>query len=196
VEYVKETVLEITDHIRDVAEKLSEKEMQDAIEMLIDSKRVFLEGVGRSGMVAKAFAMRLAHLKFEVFVVGETITPAVRDGDLFMAISGSGETTSVVNASISAKKAGAKLLCITSDPESTLGKMSDSILRVRGRTKDDYKRKDYVTEQISGRHEPLSPLGTLFEDTCMILLDGVIVSLMKRLRKTEEDLARTHSNVE
>jgi 6-phospho 3-hexuloisomerase len=196
MEYVKETVLEITDHIRDVAEKLSEKEMQDAIEMLIDSKRVFLEGVGRSGMVAKAFAMRLSHLKFEVFVVGETITPAVRDGDLFMAISGSGETTSVVNASTSARKAGAKLLCITSDPASTLGKMSDAILRVRGRTKDDYKRKDYVTEQISGRHEPLSPLGTLFEDTCMILLDGVIVSLMKRLRKTEEDLARTHSNVE
>lgn len=196
MEYVKKTVLEITDHIRDVAEKLSEKEMENAIDMIIGSKRVFLDGVGRSGMVAKAFAMRLSHLKFEVFVVGETITPAVRDGDLFIAISGSGETTSVVNASSSAKKAGARLLCITSDPSSTIGKMCDASLRVRGRTKEDYKRKDYVTEQISGRHEPLSPLGTLFEDTCMILLDGVIVSLMKTLRKTEEDLARTHSNVE
>jgi 6-phospho 3-hexuloisomerase len=196
MEYVKKTVLEITDHIRDVAEKLSEKEMQNAIGMIIDSKRVFLDGVGRSGMVAKAFAMRLSHLKFEVFVVGETITPAVRDGDLFIVISGSGETTSVVNASASAKKAGALILSITSDPASTLGKMSDAVLNVKGRTKEDYKRKDYVTEQISGRHEPLSPLGTLFEDTCMILLDGVIVSLMKTLRKTEEDLARTHSNVE
>jgi 3-hexulose-6-phosphate synthase / 6-phospho-3-hexuloisomerase len=196
MEYVKKTVLEITDHIRDVAEKLSEKEMDNAIDMIIDSKRVFLDGVGRSGMVAKAFAMRLSHLKFEVFVVGETINPAVRAGDLFIAISGSGKTTSVVNASTSAKKAGAKLLSITSDPSSTLAKMSDAVLRVRGRTKEDYNRKDYVTEQLSGRHEPLSPLGTLFEDTTMILLDGVIVSLMKTLRKTEEDLARTHSNVE
>jgi 6-phospho 3-hexuloisomerase len=196
MEYVKKTVLEITGHIRDVAEKLNEKEMQNAIDMIIDSKRVFLDGVGRSGMVARSFAMRLSHLKFEVFVVGETITPAVRTGDLFIAISGSGETMSVVNASASAKKAGALLLSITSDPSSTLGKMSDAVLKVSGRTKEDYKRKDYVTEQISGRHEPLSPLGTLFEDTSMILLDGVIVSLMKTLRKTEEDLARTHSNVE
>jgi 6-phospho 3-hexuloisomerase len=196
VEYVKKTVLEITCHIRKVAGKLSEKELQNAIGMIVDSKRVFLDGVGRSGMVAKAFAMRLSHLKFEVFVVGETITPAVRDGDLFIAVSGSGETNSVVNASRSAKKAGALLLSITSDPSSTLGKMSDAVLKVQGRTKEDYRRKDYVTEQISGRHEPLSPLGTLFEDTSMILLDGVIVSLMKKLRKTEEDLARTHSNVE
>jgi 6-phospho 3-hexuloisomerase len=196
MDYVKKTVIEITGHIREVVEGISEKDVEKAIDMMILSKRVFLEGAGRSGMVAKSFAMRLSHLKFEVFVVGETITPAVRDGDLFIAISGSGETTSVVNASASAKKAGALLLSITSDSSSTLGKMSNAVLKVEGRTKEDYKRKDYVTEQISGRHEPLSPLGTLFEDTCMILLDGVIVSLMKKLRKTEEDLARTHSNVE
>ena len=130
MEYVKKTVLEITGHIRDVAEKLSEKEMQNAIDMIIRSKRVFLDGVGRSGMVARSFAMRLSHLKFEVFVVGETITPAVKDGDLFIAVSGSGETTSVINASASAKKAGASLLCITSDPSSTLGKMCDATLHI------------------------------------------------------------------
>jgi len=37
-------------------------------------------GVGRSGLIGRAFAMRLMHLGFEVYVLGETITPAVEKG--------------------------------------------------------------------------------------------------------------------
>lgn len=196
MQYVKKTVLEITDHIRDVAEDLSEKNMEKLIDLLIRCQRVFIYGVGRSGLVGKAFAMRLCHLKFEVFVVGETITPAVKEGDLFIVISGSGETGSIVNASKSAKEAGANVFVLTSNPSSALGKLSSAYLKVKGRTKDDHKKRFYVSDQITGKHEPLSPLGTLFEDTCQIILDGVIVELMKKLRKTEEDLALTHSNVE
>jgi 6-phospho 3-hexuloisomerase len=196
MEYVKKTVLEITGHIRDVAEDLSEKDMEKLIDMLIRCQRVFVFGVGRSGLVGKAFATRLSHLKFDVFVVGDTITPAVKEGDLLITISGSGETASVVNTARSSKKAGAKVFSITSNASSTLAELSDAVLRVRGRTKEDYKRKFYVSDQIMGKHEPLSPLGTLFEDTSQILLDGVIVELMRKLRKTEEDLARRHSNIE
>lgn len=196
MELVKKTVLEIVDHIRDVIEDISEKNLEGIIDMLIKSQRVFVYGVGRSGLVGKAFATRLSHLKFDVFVVGETITPAVKNGDLFIAISGSGETNSVVISTESAKREGANIVAITSNTKSSLGKISDIALLVKGRTKLDVKRKDYVSDQILGKHEPLSPLGTLFEDTCQILLDGVIVELMQKLRKTEDDLARIHSNVE
>lgn len=196
MELVKKTVLEIVDHIRDVIEDISEKNLEGIIDMLIKSQRVFVYGVGRSGLVGKAFATRLSHLKFDVFVVGETITPAVKNGDLFIAISGSGETNSVVISTESAKREGANIVAITSNTKSSLGKISDIALLVKGRTKLDVKRKDYVSDQILGKHEPLSPLGTLFEDTCQILLDGVIVELMQKLRKTEEDLAMSHSNIE
>ena len=196
MELVKKTVLEIVDHIRGVIEDISEKNLESIIDMLIKSQRVFVYGVGRSGLVGKAFATRLSHLKFDVFVVGETITPAVKNGDLFIAISGSGETNSVVISTESAKREGANIVAITSNTKSSLGKISDIALLVKGRTKLDVKRKDYVSDQILGKHEPLSPLGTLFEDTCQILLDGVIVELMQKLRKTEDDLARIHSNVE
>ncbi len=196
MEYVKKTVLEITDHMREVVEKLSEKDMEKMIDMLIRCQRVFVHGVGRSGLVGRAFATRLSHLKFDVFVVGDTITPAVKEGDLFISISGSGETGSVVNAAKGAKKAGAKVFSLTSNTSSTIAGVSDAILRVKGRTKNDHKKKFYTSEQVMGKHAPLSPLGTLFEDTCQILLDGVIVELMRKLRKTEDDLARRHSNIE
>ena len=47
-----------------------------------------------------------------------------------------------------------------------------------------------------GIHEPLAPLGTLFEDTVMVFLDSVVVELMERLGKTEEDLRAVHANIE
>jgi 6-phospho-3-hexuloisomerase len=55
---------------------------------------------------------------------------------------------------------------------------------------------DYFARQILGIHEPLSPLGTLFEDTAMVVLDAVIAELMKRLGKNESDLAKRHANIE
>ena len=130
MELVKKTVLEIVDHIRDVIEDISEKNLEKIIDMLIKSQRVFVYGVGRSGLAGKAFATRLSHLKFEVFVVGETITPAVKNGDLFVAISGSGETNSVVTSAESAKREGANIVAITSNTKSSLGKISSTTWRV------------------------------------------------------------------
>ena len=196
MEYVKKTVLEIVEHIEDVVESISEREIEELVSLLIHCKRVFVYGVGRSGFVAKAFASRLSHLKFEVFVVGESITPAVREGDIFFTISGSGETSSVVLSAEAAKRENAKVIAVTSNRKSKLAGMADSVLLVKGRTKEDIKKKDYLPAQIMGKHAPLSPLGTLFEDTCQVILDGIIVSLMYKLRKTEEDLARRHCNVE
>ena len=48
---------------------------------------IFLAGAGRSGFVAKSFAMRLMHLGFYVYVFNETIAPPVQDGDIIIIIS-------------------------------------------------------------------------------------------------------------
>lgn len=196
MEYVKKTVLEIINHIEEVIDKVDEKELKRIVTYLINSRRVFVYGLGRSGYVGKSFAARLSHLKFEVFVVGETITPAVMDGDVFFAISGSGETDSMIHSARVAKKENVRVIAITSNKNSTLAKLADSVLHVKGRTKNDIKRADYVADQIAGKHAPLSPLGTLFEDACMVILDGLIVELMQILRKTEADMARRHANIE
>lgn len=76
-----------------------------------------------------------------------------------------------------------------------MGRLADIIVRIPGRTKIA-KEEDYFTRQILGIHEPLAPLGTLFEDTTMLFLDGVTVELMKKLGKTEEDLRNEHANIE
>lgn len=195
--YLSVATDEIMKGIKDALASLDEKEVEKMLGILQKSmnKRVLVIGAGRSGLVGRAFAMRLMHLGYNVYVVGETITPALEKGDLLFAISGSGTTTFVVAAARIAKKVGAKIIGLTSYPESPFGKLADHIVVMKGRTKLA-ERKDYFSRQILGVHEPLAPLGTLFEDSTMIFLDGLITELMYRLKKTEKDLSKKHATIE
>ncbi|ESQ21489.1 MAG: 6-phospho 3-hexuloisomerase [uncultured Acidilobus sp. CIS] len=168
-------------------------------EVLVDlyhrKGKVLVMGAGRSGLVGKAFAMRLLHLGFNSYVLGETIVPSISRGDVAVAISGSGRTGLIVEAADAAKKVGAYVIAITTYPESPLGQLADLVVMVPGRSKVS-KMDDYFARQILGLHEPLAPLGTLFEDTAMLLLDGVIYYLMMRLNVTEDEMRNRHANIE
>ena len=53
-------------------------------------KRIIVCGTGRSGLMLKSFAMRLMQIGYISYVVGETITPAIKEGDLLIVASASG----------------------------------------------------------------------------------------------------------
>lgn len=190
----KSTVKSIVDHAVGSINDVDEGEVNEMIGLILKAKRVFLYGAGRSGLVAKAFATRLVHLDFTVYIVGETIAPSMNNGDLFIVITGSGETSSVIDYAKSVKKIGAAMVCVTSRPESTVGKMCDHIVMVKGRTKFD--RTKFEERQVTGEHVSFAPLGTLFEDTVMLFFDGVIAELMSRLGKDEEQMRLKHATVE
>ncbi len=195
MEVLREAVRTITNHVERTVDELDEEQVEAFLRAITDSEKVFIYGAGRSGLVGKAFAMRLMHLGINVFVVGEIITPAIEKNDVLITISGSGETTSAVNAARIAKKIGAKVAVITTYPHSSLGKLADITVVVRGRTKLRGE-KDFVMRQIKGEHYPLAPLGTLFEVGVMIFLDAVIAELMVRLGKTEEEMLIRHASIE
>jgi len=199
VEALLNTMLEIAEQILKVARNMDKRQVRRMLEMLLEARekgrKVMVVGAGRSGLVGKAFAMRLMHLGFSVYVLGETITPAVAEGDLIVAISGSGTTQVVVNAAEAAKRVGAKVIAVTSFPDSPLAKVSDHVVHIPGRTKVS-KEIDYFTRQILGIYEPLAPLGTLFEDAAMVFFDGVIVALMKELGLSESYMRERHANIE
>lgn len=193
----REAYKEILEGVRDALSSVDEGQVKRMVELLLDSygRRILVMGVGRSGLVGKSFAMRLMHLGFNVYVLGETITPAIGEGDLIISISGSGSTKLVVTASEIAKDVGAKIIAITSYPESELGRISDHVVQIKGRTKIA-KETDYFLRQITGVHEPLAPLGTIFEVSSMIFLDSLIAELMVRMGKTEEDMRNRHATIE
>ncbi len=199
MEHVVKAMREIVAFIERAIDMLNPDEVNAMIDLLVDVYRrgakVLVMGAGRSGLVGRAFGMRLMHLGYNVYILGETIVPSIGRGDAVVAISGSGRTQLIVTAAETAKKVGAKIIAITSYRDSPLGRLADVVVVVPGRTKIA-SEIDYFARQILGIHEPLAPLGTLFEDTALVFLDGVIVELMHRLGKSESDLKARHANIE
>jgi 6-phospho-3-hexuloisomerase len=192
---INDAINEMIENVHKLSQELNEETINEMMDNIIASKNIFVLGLGRSGLVAKAFAMRLMHLGFSVYVVGETITPAIHDDDSLVAISGSGETSYIINTAKITKKRGAKIIAVTSYEKSTLASMSDLVVPVKGRTKIDME-KDYITRQMGGKHQSLAPLGTLFEISTLIFLDGFIAELMNKMEKTEEDMKLKHNVLE
>ena len=196
---LKAAAEEIISGIKRAIKELNPNEVGRFIELLLAAKdkKIFVIGMGRSGFVGRAFALRLMNLGFNVYFLGETITPAAGKGDLLIAISGTGTTKMVLTASQAAKDIGATVVAITSFPESPLGQIADLVVTVRGRTKAGWPREeDYLARQLMGEREPLTPLGSIFENNCMVFLDALIVELMHRMGKTEEDLRQRHATIE
>lgn len=151
---------------------------------LMSAKRIFVCGEGRSGFMGKAFAMRLMHADYKVFVIGETITPSIQEGDLFVAISGSGETSSIYQLVKTAKKIGANVQLVTVNRNSSIGKVADGVLVVPAATK----------YRLPSESPTIQPLGNQFDQSVHLLLDAIIISTLKNT--SNEELRNRHANLE
>ena len=193
---MKTSINAILENIESAQDFLDEDAINKFEDIIINSKNIFVTGAGRSGLAAKAFAMRLMHLGLSAYVVGETISPAIYADDCIVAISGSGETNTIVSAAKISKTRGAKVLALTSYPESTLGQLSDCYILVKGRTKKEVDDENYMKRQIHGNYTSLTPLGTAFELTTLVFLDAIVSELMEKMEQTESDLKARHTVLE
>jgi 6-phospho-3-hexuloisomerase len=191
----KTAMKRIAEHIQKTVETLDDREVDGMVKEIMNAKTVFVVGAGRSGLVAKAFAMRLVQLGIAAHVVGETTTPAITKKDLLIAVSGSGRTNQIVHVAKIAKEIGVEVLTITSYPKEKLGELSDHVVKIQGRTKVDIE-PNYTESQLKGEFASLTPLGTLFEDTVMVFFDGVIAKLMIELGKGESYMRERHASLE
>ena len=181
MEIVNDVVDAILDNIKNAKEYLDEDSLNEFEDVLIQSEKIYLDGVGRSGLVAKSFAMRLTHLGLKTYVVGETVAPPIKEKDCIVSISGSGETGTIVSGANIAKNRGSKVLAITSYPDSTLGQMADVVITVKGRTRKEEDDENYMKRQIRGNFTSLTPLGTVFELTALVFLDAIISEMKEKI---------------
>ncbi|MFX1566183.1 MAG: 6-phospho-3-hexuloisomerase, partial [Promethearchaeota archaeon] len=104
-----------------------------------------------------------------------------------LVISGSGRTAIVKAIIESYLDQNPRIISITSYPESWIGRMSDLVVKLQGRTKIDLVRKE------KGEDASLTPEGTQFEIASAVFLDGVIAELARRFNKSHDDLIAAHS---
>jgi 6-phospho-3-hexuloisomerase len=166
------SVLEATDSTYD--EKLTS--------MLDKASRVFVTGAGRSGLVARFFAMRLMHGGYDAYVVGEIVTPSIRKGDLFIVISGSGETETMIAFTKRAKEQGAEVALLTTKSSSTIGDMADLVFQIGN--PEQYGK-------VVGM-----PMGTTFELSTLFFLEATIAHIIHEKGIPEEEMRTRHANLE
>jgi 6-phospho 3-hexuloisomerase len=169
--------------IKDILGEISQDDVEEVKKFFFTSNRIFVYGAGRSGLVAKAFAIRLVHLGFQTFVIGETITAPVQKGDLVIIVSGSGETIPAVMTAEIANNIGAKVVSITGKKKSEIAKFADVTLYLSAGCKDVERKR-------------FAPLGTLFEASTWVLLDGIVADLLESKKETEETMRRRHATLE
>ena len=145
----------------DILKAVAREDIKKINHSFFKAKRIFVYGAGRSGLVSKAFAIRLVHLGFQTFVIGETIGAPVKKGDLVCIVSGSGETIPAVMTAEIAKNLGATLVVVTGNKQSRITKFADIAIILTADCTDK-------------EHKKFAPLGTLFEASAWIFLDGII----------------------
>jgi len=170
-----------------VQEKISPSDTAELLTCLEKSKAIFIAGAGRSGYMARGFCMRLMHMGFKSYMVGDTVTTAIDEDDVLLICSGSGETKSLVGMAEKAKSLGAKVTLITIYPKSTIGRLADVIVRINAPSPKAAKEGDIKSVQ---------PMGNLFEQSLLIYLDICIILLMEKLDIDAETMFKRHANLE
>lgn len=164
--------------------ELIPEQIECAVEQIASTERIFCDGMGRSGLQAETFVMRLAQMKREAYFVSGVATTAIRKEDLLIICSGSGETESLVQHAQKAKNIGTRMIAITTNAESAVAKLADEVIKIWAPNKQRYDK------------ESVQPMGTLFEQTEGILFDIMVLMLMERLHITGEQMRANHKNLE
>jgi 6-phospho-3-hexuloisomerase len=173
---------ESTDYMMKAILQTLESEPEETaqfVDHILAAKKIFIYGVGRSGLIAKAFAIRLVQMGLEVFFVGETITPIVEEGSLVIIVSYTGETMSAIQTANIVRRVGAKVITITATSHSKLAGASNLVIHLQPPKDEERKR--------------LAPLGTVFEDATLIYLDSIIALLMDKLGQSEGSMRKRHA---
>lgn len=168
--------------------QVSIEELAQAAKLMEFSSRIFVTGAGRSGLCMRALGMRLMHLGKTVYVVGETTTPGIVVEDLLIIGSGSGRTASLLTMAGQARNRGAKVLLFTTDATSPLAELADQQVIIPA---PSYRMADGARDLMS-----VQPLGALFEQSLLILCDGLIFRLMQQIGVGATQMFERHANLE
>ncbi|WP_245629793.1 6-phospho-3-hexuloisomerase [Alicyclobacillus sendaiensis] len=167
-------------------ESVTNDQLESMVSLILQGNKIYVAGVGRSGLMSRAFAMRLMHLGLRSYVVGDVTTPAFEPGDILIVGSGSGETMGLVTMVTKARDIQGTIGLITTKRDSTLAKMADITLVIQAGSKEMDKADRYS----------IQPMGSLFEQALLMVYDAIVLCLMEKLRVDTEQMFLRHANLE
>ena len=174
------------DELGTVVRKLDTDGFATFVAELASARRIVLHGVGREGLMMKALAMRLFHLGLDAHVLGDMTTPPVGEGDLLVVSAGPGWFSSIAALAETARTAGARVACVTAQPDGGVPSGADTVFHIPAQT---------MADDQAGTTSVL-PMGSLFEVAMYIVFELVVLRLRERIAETAETMRARHTNME
>ncbi len=169
----------VADRVTTALEGIRVADVERTLEVLVQAPQIFVYGAGRSGIIGRAFAMRLVQTGLRAFVIGESVTPIVKKGDAVFILSGQGESYSSMQTANIVRREGAELVVLTAKASSKLAHAATVLLSLE--FPEDADRPRYA------------PLGTLFEAASLRLTDGIIAQLLAIRGESEASMRGRHA---
>lgn len=135
INYAKEIFDSEIEELKIVKEKI-DSEIIDVVNIILESKgKVVVTGIGKSGLIGKKIAATLASTgTYAVFMNSAEGLHGdlgmISKDDVVLAISNSGNSDEIVAILPSIKKIGAKIVAMTGNRNSKLGRAADKILNI------------------------------------------------------------------
>jgi len=155
---------------------------EHAVQLLFDCRgRVIVTGMGKSGIICRKIAATLSSTGTPAFFLhpAEAIhgdLGAIREEDVVIALSHSGETDELLRLLESIRRIGARLIVLTGDPSSTMARAAD------------------VTLDCGISHEacPMNLVPTASTTAALALGDALAMTLLVRKGFKEDQFASLH----
>lgn len=175
------------DEIRLAVTAIAATELEAMLSELASTKLIVCHGLGSEGLMMKALAMRLYHMGLDAHVAGEMTCPPVGPGDLFLVSIGPGRLATAEALIAVARDAGARVACITAEPEGPGPLAADLVLVIPAQT----MARDQGSTATS-----ILPMGSLFEGAMFLVFELIVLALRDRLGITAADMRARHTNLE
>jgi len=186
-ERIKLAMDEIAGMLKEQGAKISHERLDNAIQLLIASRSVFVTGAGGSGLISRFLAMRLTHLGFSAGIVGEQTARPFTRKYVLIAISHTGETVSTISFAQQAKQLGGRIIAITSSVNSSLARLADSVIELAVGD-DEYPNLADLGKRFSS--------GMLFEVNALAFIVALTVELLTRTGQKARELEKRHATLE
>ncbi|WP_149588308.1 SIS domain-containing protein [Tabrizicola flagellatus] len=173
--------------IRDAVAAIDPAALQGMVEDLAQARRVVCYGVGREGLMMRALAMRLYHMGLDAHVVGDMSCPPVGPGDLLVVSAGPGGFSTVDGLIGVARKAGARVACVTAQAQGSAPQAADRVFLIPAQT---------MANDQGAAATSVLPMGSLFEGAQYLAFELLILALRDHLGVTPEAMRARHTNLE
>ncbi|OPA80533.1 transcriptional regulator [Paenibacillus selenitireducens] len=121
--------------LKSTLDLLHTEQLEQAVEMILAANKIYIYGVGSSGITALDAQYRFMRLGLNVEVHRDAHIIAMsaalaKEGDVVFGISTSGSTKDLVDPVKQAKENGAKMICLTSHAKSPITHYADHVLLI------------------------------------------------------------------